>query len=358
VPSFPCARWPAIAVALCLASSTARATAQSDRAGALRASTRTPVAVASEHVDLDCRAGEEENELLCALTVTWELRNDSQEAGTASIVLSWPFDAAPTVTANGAPLAEVPTLHPAAVLVPPGASAPVVLRATLRLRTTYVGTGAGVPIPVEPHDPLHARHPLLSTAWNVARRGLVWVRPDDLRFASVGPTRVTVSVPEGWHGIGHLRKTRDRARRYTYETPSRDPPNRIGIELARGSRGDILRHGGPFLALGATIDRGFRGRIAYEMGIGEWVLVSVALDSDLRSQVIVTPEVEVASWGVVIVPSLSLGVGLPIQVAPAVEVGLRLETSATFHALGFVASFDYWPGQGLWEVSLLGRIGM
>lgn len=336
---------------------TASAIAQSDRAGALRAAMRTPVAIASERVDLSCEQGQEgENELRCELAVAWELRHEGDEPTSAAIVLSWPFEAPATLRVHDTPLPELPTLRPVSVLVPARGTTPVTLRATLRLRTSYAGTGSGIPSPVDPVDPLHARHPLFSTPWNIARRGLVWVRADDLRFASVGPTRVTVRLPPGWTGVGALHG--DGAQAYVYETPQRESPNRIGIELVRGSRERLLRHGGPFLALGGTVDQGFRGRVGYELGLGESVLVSLALDTDLQRQVLLTPQVELASWGLVVVPSLAVGAGLPIQFAPTTELGLRLETSATLYALAFVATFDYWPALSTWQVSFLARIGL
>ncbi|MDQ3030852.1 MAG: hypothetical protein M3Y87_00410 [Myxococcota bacterium] len=340
------------------------ARADYDRTGSLRAASTTRVELAREHVALACDpvAGTPD-ELDCALHVRWELRNSTEEALTANILLTWPHETAAQLTVAGAAIAELPTLRPVTVIVAPGASTNVELRATLRLAWNFVG-GNGIPGPLESLDALHARHPLLSQGWQTVRRGFVWVRPDDLRFASVGRTTARVRLPDGWYGGGDLRDSGEReggARIYTYESPEETPGRYVALELSRGNR-DFLRHGGPFLALGGTIDAGFRGRLGYEIGIEEFVLVSIAIESDFDRQVIVTPQVEVASWGMVLIPSLSLGVGVPIRVTNDVlypsTAGLRIEASATFFAVAFVATLDVWPNDGTYQLTLLGRIGL
>ncbi|AKF10253.1 hypothetical protein DB32_007402 [Sandaracinus amylolyticus] len=343
-----------------LASLPAVAEAQYDRTGSLRAANTTQVAVAREEVELDCTAGAPD-ELECALHVTWTLENTSETAQTPQIVFSWPHEAEARLTVEGAEIAELPTIRPLTVVVAPGSTTTVELRATLTLDWNYVAGESGVQGPLESLDALYARHPLLATPWVRVRRGFVWVRPDDLRFASIGPTHVRVRVPEGWHPGADLRAT-DEARVLTYESPRENAPRRIGMELTRGSRGDFFRHGGPFLALGGTIDAGVRGRVGYEIGLGEFVLVSVAVDTDFEEQAIVTPQVELASWGMVLIPSLSLGVGVPVRVTSTEDhpstVGIRIESSATFFAAAFVATLDVWPGEGDFALSILGRVGL
>jgi hypothetical protein len=358
-------------LALALASLVVPSRARADRTGSLRAAAMTRIEVAREHVALDCDQPDAPDELECALHVTWELRNPTEEALTADVLVTWPHESEAHLTIASAPIGALPTLRPVTVIVAPGASTLVELRATLRLDWPFVG-GNGIRGPLESMDPLHARHPLLSQAWQSVRRGFVWVRPDDLRFASVGPTTARVSLPAGWHGTGALHDSGERdgsARIFTYESPTENPGRYVSLETSRGSRGEILRHGGPFIALGGTIDAGFRGRIGYEIGIDEFVLVSVAVDSDFDRQVIVTPQLEVASWGMVLIPSLSLGLGVPIRVTDSPSrgagdraypstVGLRIESSATFYSIAFVATLDIWPVDGTYQLSLLGRIGL
>lgn len=359
------------ALALALASSVcarpAIARAQIDHVGALRAAESTRAELARESVELDCHAaGDASSDTLeCALHVTWELRDprppgEGDDALTARVQLTWTRDEEAQLTIGGAPIAELPTLRPANVLVPGTGTIAVELRATIRLERELV-PGSGVRSPLQPIDPLHARHPLIAEPWDRARRGLTWLRPDDLRFASVGPTEVRVRAPEGWHVGGDLRPdgTFAPAERAEGSAP---PAQRISIELSRGSRGQFFRNGGPFLALGGTFDAGFRGRVGYEIGLDEFVLVSVALDSDFERQAILTPQVELASWGMVIVPSLAVGLGVPIRLTDAPllprTAGIRIESSATFFAAAFVATLDVFPIDGSYQLSLLGRIGL
>ncbi len=335
--------------------------------GALRASARSDAAVAAERITLDCTSTGAPDALSCALRVEWALTNATDDATTAALVFSWPDDSTPTVSVADAILPEAPTLRPVQVLVPPHGTVTVALEATLELDTPYLGVESGIPNPLTAVDPLHARHPLLSSAWESAVRGFAWTRPDDLRFASVGPTTVRARVPSTWHEGGALRAAESTPghRQLTYDPPAREPPGRIGIAFGRGERGELLRQGGPFVALGASLnvgrpsfEEGFRARAGYTFGLHEFVLVSLSAESDFRSQVLVTPTVELASWGMIVVPSLSLGVGLPIQLAPTPRPGVRFEASATLYSVGFVASLDLWPDDGTTQLMLLGRIGL
>lgn len=338
-----------------------QARADYERLGSLRAAAMTPVEVAREELDVECSAGGEPDALECALRVTWTLRNPTESAQTPKVVLSWPREESAELRVGGAPLDELPTIRPVTVIVPPGATTTLELRTTLALEHDFTSSASGIASPLTAIDPVYARHPLLATPWVRVRRGLSWARPDDLRFAAVGPTRIRVRAPEGWHPGSDLRAT-DEPRVFQYASPDEQPTRYVALELTRGSRGDFFRHGGPFLALGGTIDAGFRGRLGYEIALGEFVLVSVAVDTDFERQVIVTPLVEIASWGMVILPSLSLGAGVPIRVTDHVDhpstAGVRLESSATFYAVAFVATLDIWPADGSYALSLLGRIGL
>jgi hypothetical protein len=362
----PAPRTPAIALAVALACAAAPAEAQLGRLGSLRAASNTTVAVRSETVHLDCESTDEENALRCALHVTWELANDQAEVATADVVFNWPFEEAVTMTIGGGDVGTAPTLRPLTVIVPPNGTTNVEIRADIRLGSSYLGTGSSIPSPITERDPLAARHPLLAVPWEIAPRGIVWSRPDDLRIHSIGPTHVRVRLPDGWHGAGDLHETReDDARVWAYDTPEgvENPARLVGIQFSRGSRGEPVRHGGPFIGLGGTFDQGFRGRLGYEIGFGEIFLASVSVDTDFERQVIITPQVEVASWSMLVVPSLSFAVGVPIQVvrhptlAERSDVGIRLEASATLYAIAFVATLDIWPNDGV-QISLLGRIGL
>lgn len=348
-----------VCLGLAALTATSGVSADAPATGALRATQTTPIEVAREHVALECRvSGATRDDLECQLHVTWELRNPTSAPLAAPIVISWPHDAAAELSIAASPTTELPRLRPASVIVGPNESTVVELRATLPMDDNLRGR----PDRLDSLDPIHARHPVLSERWQRVRREIVWVRPDDLRFGAVGPSSISVRLPEGWQGGGDLRPEGDLV--FAYSSSDQDPKAAITLRLSRGSEGDFLRHGGPFLALGGTIDAGFRGRLGYEIGLGEFVLVSLGVDSDFEHQVIITPQVEIASWSMVLIPSISLGLGVPIRVTnnalyPS-TAGIRIESSATFFSAAFVATLDIWPGDPMtpYQVSLLGRVGL
>ena len=60
--------------------------------------------------------------------------------------------------------------------------------------------------------------------------------------------------------------------------------------------------------------------------------------------VVVVPAVEVASPWVLIVPSIGLGLGVPIRLRPTVEVGGRFVADAHVGPVGIMMALDYYPG--------------
>lgn len=106
--------------------------------------------------------------------------------------------------------------------------------------------------------------------------------------------------------------------------------------------------GGPMLGLGVGGGGGtsFRLRAELEYALFDWLLPGVALDADTTHGFELTPRLEVASPIVLILPSLSVGVGLPIRLEPDPDVGVRFLLGASFGPLGLVGSFDLFPAPG------------
>jgi hypothetical protein len=44
------------------------------------------------------------------------------------------------------------------------------------------------------------------------------------------------------------------------------------------------------------------------------------------------------------IPSLGLGVGVPVRVLPEASTGIRLQLTVQWPLVGFVTSFDIYPG--------------
>lgn len=339
--------------------------------GHLDAGGTTDLDIAREEVTLDC-AADGERELICSIVARWEIVNDADLARTPDLGLGWigePTDLEVRI-ADAVLATELPRHRRLRIIVP--AHERVVLEVRGRQRLfPYAGTGPGwdIPPPLDPHDALAARHPLLAARWEIVRRGFPWRRASPIHFGGVGPTTIRIRIrgAEEWQPSVHAdhpatESIEDGARVFTWSPAEGDRAvaRAIGVELSRGIHTETLRHGGPFLALGATVGGEFRGRLGYEIGLGEWVLVSVAADTDFVREAVVAPLLEIASYSMLVAPSVSIGAGVPIRLAPYTRVGLRIEASATFFAVAFVASLDVYPDdvQYPWAVHLFGRVGL
>lgn len=107
---------------------------------------------------------------------------------------------------------------------------------------------------------------------------------------------------------------------------------------------------------------GFRMRLGYEVAYPSYVLYSLNVDTDFQDEVVVAPVVELASDSVMfIIPSVGLGLGVPVRVWPEVDVGLRGQLTLQWPLLGVVTSLDVYPGMdteapGMFQATLLGQI--
>jgi hypothetical protein len=128
-------------------------------------------------------------------------------------------------------------------------------------------------------------------------------------------------------------------------------------------------HGGPFLALGTVTGdhaaSGFRIRFGWEAAWPPELVHALTVDlgstpEGFGNRVLVTPQIEVASPHLLILPSLSAGIGVPVELEPKLRAGVRLLGGLQLYALGFVLSFDVFPGRepadGMRQLALLGRL--
>jgi hypothetical protein len=138
------------------------------------------------------------------------------------------------------------------------------------------------------------------------------------------------------------------------------------ISLDIATPGDKIQHGGPLIGIGGVVGSGpaagFRMRAGYEIAAPTWLVESISADFDFRNRLIVTPAVEAATPGLFFIPSLGIGAGVPVQILPTPTVGARLLGTIQFPLLGFVASFDVFPGlrpeEGRYQVALMGRVSL
>ncbi len=125
-------------------------------------------------------------------------------------------------------------------------------------------------------------------------------------------------------------------------TPERDDGQLVAFDDA----GDLLHHAGPMLGIGGRVsgDGAVRMRLEYEVAIDEWILPGIALDYDLEDGFVLAPRVELATPMLLVIPSFAVGLGLPIRLEADPAVGVRASVGLNFLSLGFVATFDIYPG--------------
>jgi hypothetical protein len=178
-------------------------------------------------------------------------------------------------------------------------------------------------------------------------------------WASVGDITISVRHPSWWAlrgalvgpvaGKGDKRESLDFAEARdagaivsTAKTSGRQR-ERLSLELTPIP--PIIENGGPFVGLGGRVGShgGFRMRVGYDVAIRRLFIASLALESDLTHIMQIVPAVEIATPGVLILPSVSLGVGGAVQVRPETLGAVRIQGSIHWFPLGFVAAVDLYP---------------
>lgn len=342
------------------------------RIGATRSMSPLAVAITREEVELDCLPPDGDDRAMpCDLRIRITLANAESELVAAPLLFTVERADGLTIGEPGTVSATaVPVLRPLTFPIPSGGERTLELHGSIELRRADTGM-TGVT------DALAARHPLVATATTGTERSFVYARPVAGHFTSV-PEEITVRVrvPEGHYldtrGAGWSVEGTPRDRVATVRMPRDSRVVDLPISIRSGAPElDIIRNGGPFLAFGAAIGDGrpttFRGRVGYEIGFIDWIIVGVSAETDFARVVEVAVMLEAASPSMVFPPSFSVGVGLPIRVwsdpaampaATSPTAGIRVAGGLTFLAIGFEALFDYWPTDNAWSLGLLGRIGL
>lgn len=314
------------------------------RFGALRASPAvSDVRVERESVSMRCER-EVESFLACEMVATWTLVS----AGDRTFQL---YASAPgfgnVLLAAGDVSSDAPQLHALDMHLTQGMSVEVTLRGVMHLRATDINK-----------DALRARHILLQSPLNGRHGTITFTRavartfehvPDDIQITSV--------LPEA-HSLEVVDVTADSSGAITLTPRELGARASIPFRVEESGGFDIIRHGGPFIGIGGTFDQGFRGRIGYEIGFGEFVVLAAHADADFQRTVTLGAVLEFATPSYVIPPSFSVGAGFAYRLQPTVSAGLRLEVGAVFEVLGIVGSFDYFPDASAFTSSLMGRLSI
>jgi hypothetical protein len=230
-------------------------------------------------------------------------------------------------------------------------------------------------------DGVSARHPLLHQGDAEQHiYGVDYLLSPIRTWAEVHRMEVSVRYPSSWDVSGSL-YAGEGSPRETWRTREGrgekvesivlegkpEPKSKGGALTMRISApGRVVQHGGPFVGIGGVPGSGdaagFRMRFGYEMAAPWWVIESISADFDFRGRVVVTPAVEAVSGQLVFLPSMGIGLGVPVQILPTPTVGGRILATLQYPFVGFVTAVDIFPapaprGTDV-QVTLMGRLSL
>jgi hypothetical protein len=90
-----------------------------------------------------------------------------------------------------------------------------------------------------------------------------------------------------------------------------------------------------------------RTRLGYEIAGPTAVIYSGAVETSFHGRTTLVPVVELATPDIIIIiPSLGLGAGVPVQLrsGEATLVGARVQLTVSFPVVSLVIPFDWFPG--------------
>lgn len=110
----------------------------------------------------------------------------------------------------------------------------------------------------------------------------------------------------------------------------------------------MFHPGGPFFAMGVGFGVGGHDtpklRAGWEVFVPAYLAHALAVELDGAGHVTLVPSLELMAPMLMILPSLGAGIGLPIELAPTRQLGVRAQLSAALPYLGLLATFDVFPG--------------
>lgn len=259
--------------------------------------------------------------------------------------------------------------------VAPGGRTEVVATGVLLLSARSIPSNYAV-------SAIRARHPGLHRSTPRQVFDVDYMLGPIRTWGRVGPIDVTVDLPSSWrlegatvspeldpmppHRGRPVTFTSERSGERTRGTARTGTDAGMVLSLQFTREEGLVHHGGPFVGLGGTVgpNGGFNTRIGYEFAAPAQVVYSVSADTDWSTRVVLAPTVELASPWVVLLPSFAAGLGLPVQFAPTIEVGARVQGAMHLGPVGFVTSVDLYPrllsndAPGGVRVSLFGQLSI
>lgn len=331
--------------------------------GAPVTAARTPLEVRHERLRFECRTNG--SGLSCSFDARYEIHNPAPVRQEVVAAFYSFVSTVETVTFGGADV----RVHLTAEEVQALEATLAEVDRTVRLPTPGNGMRLGLDAggsgelvvhgSIEPEDLRHepgystpavyARHPLLGARESGPGKEYVidyYIAPL-WTWAGRPDLEVEVVVPEGYRGGGKR------------VFASGTAPATLSLRIEKPA--PMVIHGGPKVAVGGSLgdDSGLRLAAGWEVARPNWILYSIALETNARERHYVVPMVTAATDSIfVIIPSLGVGVGAPVEVAPDLRVGGRVAVDAHFTAVGLVTALDLYPTSGTLQLSLLGQLGL
>lgn len=334
---------------------------------------KTPLEVKSAALAIDCPTRE-----ACQLAVTYTIANPTDAAivgaasfyglateslaittdGTPASVELTPeqkamYDAQVAKSSNGRAVADMV----GSSVGRQGFSLNVAAHTTVQVSIT----GTIVPLELGNHgyelSPDRARHLLLTpNNPSLKRIRLDYFVAPIRTWGAVPPTMtLTLSHPDGWEptfwGSDTLTERVVDGRRIS-EGVVPTSIDTLSMDLLLDDRFEL--RGGLFAAIGGHVDdaSGLRLRFGGELSWQASRLLSLAVElerggdgaAEEDTGIVIVPAVALASPMVIIIPSLSIGAGVPVRVSPQVDVGGRIQLDMHFGPVGYFVAFDFYPG--------------
>jgi len=339
---------------------------------------RTRTQVLGETLRFDCDAVE--REAACRFEARYRLLNAGPEAevidaaflGIRTREVRVEFEGAPLPVTEGRaePFEAVPGAEAArealarlslaaverfrfgfTLTVPPGKEAELVVRGMMDLERRFLPTGYLWPA-------VNARHVLLAPEPRRAEHWDIDYFLEPIRTWAGSPDiHITVRFPSEWevgsspdafaHSLpvatGWELRREDSHMVASRRFEAASVPDWLNITLTKPK--PVWSPGGVQLGLGARLGGGgrFMARLGYQLALPEPLLHSLSVETDFREQLTLTPLTQYATPQVLILPSLGLGVGVPVQVRPEARPGLRLLADLHFGPLGASLTWDHYP---------------
>lgn len=186
-------------------------------------------------------------------------------------------------------------------------------------------------------------------------------------WAGARTVSVEISAPSGWRfdppALPGQRWSVGKAdgRTVARATLLGDPSGAPALRLAFVVRRPLVLHGGPVVAVGGAFGdaHGLRLRVGYEFARPDWMVYSLALETNARDRFAGALVAEATTPCLAfIIPSLGLGLGPVVERAPGqVATGARVQATLSWLLISAVLHADVFPGQAApvrW--ALLGQV--